>query len=160
MNLIRWEPFHELVSLRQAMDRLFEDGFARPFRLAPVPGNGLPPAVDVYETNDELIVKAPLPGVKPEELDISITNNTLTIKGETKVEEEEKQQNYLRKECHYGAFARSLVLPAGLDTDKADASLESGILTLTLPKAEEAKPKVVEVKAKQITEGKKTQTKS
>lgn len=160
MNLIRFQPFHELMSLRQAMDRLFEDGPGRPFRLAPVFDEGLAPAVDVYETTDEVVVKTPLPGVKPEQLDINIANNTLSIKGETKVEHEDKQGNYLRKECHYGAFARSLVLPAGLNTDKADANLESGILTLTIPKAEEARPKVVEVKAKQITESKKAETKS
>ncbi len=160
MNLIRLQPFQELTSLRQAMDRLFEDGPGRPFRLAPAFDEGLAPAVDVYETTDELLVKAPLPGVKPEELDINIADNILTIKGETKVEHEDKQGNYLRKECHYGAFARSLALPAGLNTNKADANLESGMLTLTIPKAEEARPKVVEVKAKQITESKKAETKS
>lgn len=160
MTLVRWEPYHELVSLRQAMDRLFEDGFTRPFRLASVFGKGLIPAVDVYETTNEVVVKAPLPGVKPEQLDINIAGNTLTIKGETKVEQETKQENYLRKECHYGAFARSLTLPAGLNIDKAESSLENGILTVTIPKAEEAKPKVIKVKAKEITEGKKAETKS
>lgn len=160
MNLIRWEPFHELVSLRQGMDRLLEDALARPFRLAPVLANGLAPALDVYETINEVVVKATLPGVKPEQLDINITDNTVTIKGETKTEQENEQGNYLRREVHYGAFARSLTLPAGLETDKAEAILESGLLTLTIPKAEEAKPKVVEVKAKQVTEGKKAENKS
>lgn len=158
MNLTRWEPFHELVSLRQGMDRLFEDGSVMPLRLASVFANGLTPAVDVYETTNEVVVKAPLPGVKPEQLDINITDNTVTIKGETKTEQKNEQGNYLRKECHYGSFARSLTLRAGLETDKAEASLESGILTLTIPKAEEAKPKVIKVK--QVAEGEKAENKS
>lgn len=160
MNLIRWEPFHELVTMRQAMDRLFEDSNTRPFGLASVFGRGIAPAVDIYETADEVVLKTPLPGVKPEQLDINVTGNILTIKSETNGEQEIKQENYLRRECHYGAFARSLTLPAGLEIDKTEASLENGILTLTIPKAEEVKPKVIKVKAKQIAEGKKVENKS
>lgn len=160
MNLIRWEPFHELVTMRQAMDRLLEDSNTRPFGLASVFGRGLAPAVDIYETADEVVLKTPLPGVKPEQLDIKVTGNILTIKSETNGEQEIKQENYLRRECHYGALARSLTLPAGLEIAKAEASLESGILTLTIPKAEEVKPKVIKVKAKQIAEGKKVENKS
>lgn len=160
MNLIRWEPFHELVTMRQAMDRLFEDSNTRPFGLASVSGRGLAPAVDMYETADEVVLKTPLPGLKPEQLDIKVTGNILTIKSETNGEQEIKQENYLRRECHYGAFARSLTLPAGLEIDKTEASLESGILTLTIPKAEEVKPKVIKVKTKQIAEGKKVENKS
>ena len=142
------------------MDRLLEDSNTRPFGLASVSGRGLAPAVDIYETADEVVLKTPLPGVKPEQLDIKVTGNILTIKSETNGEQEIKQENYLRRECHYGAFARSLTLPAGLEIDKTEASLESGILTLTIPKAEEVKPKVIKVKAKQIAEGKKVETKS
>jgi len=160
MNLIRWEPFHELVTMRQAMDRLLEDSNTRPFGLASVFGRGIAPAVDIYETADEVVLKTPLPGVKPEQLDIKVTGNILTIKSETNGEQEIKQENYLRRECHYGALARSLTLPAGLEIDKTEASLESGILTLTIPKAEEVKPKVIKVKAKQLAEGKKVENKS
>jgi len=160
MSITRWEPFHELVSLRQAMDRLFEDSFVRPSQLASVFGKGLTPPVDMYEADNEVVVKVALPGVKPEELDINITGDTLTIKGETKVKQETKQENYLRQECCYGAFARSLTLPAGLKTDKAEASLDNGMLTLAIPKAEEAKPKVIKVKTKEITEAKKVETES
>jgi len=160
MNLIRWEPFHELVTMRQAMDRLLEDSNTRPFGLASVFGRGIAPAVDIYETADEVVLKTPLPGVKPEQLDIKVTGNILTIKSETNGEQEIKQENYLRRECHYGALARSLTLPAGLEIDKTEASLESGILTLTIPKAEEVKPKVIKVKAKQIAEGKKVENKN
>jgi len=153
MNVIRWEPFTGLVGLRQTMDRLFEDSFVRPSHLASIFGDGLAPALDVYDTSNEVVVKAALPGVKSEDMDINITGNTLTIKGETKVE----QENYLRQECHYGAFSRSLNLPTGLKTGKAEASLENGILTLTIPKAEEARPKAIKVKAKGTTEGKKAE---
>lgn len=160
MNLVRWEPYHELANLRQTVDRLFEDGFTWPYRLSPAFDQGLTLAIDVYESENELGVKVPVPGVRPEELAVSVTDNTLTIKGETKVEEETERENYLRRECRHGAFARSLTLPAGLDTDKVEASLDDGILTLTIPKAEEAKSKVIKVKAKKGTEGKKIETKN
>lgn len=154
MSMIRWEPFPELMSLRQAMDRLFEDSFIRPSRLVSLLGETLTPAIDMYQTPSEVVVKANLPGVKPEEVDIHITGDTLTIKGERKTEEEIKRENYLYQEHRYGAFSRSVSLPAGLNTDKAQASLENGILTLTIPKAEEAKPKVIKVKTKGVVETK------
>ncbi len=160
MSMICWGPFSELVSLRQAMDRLFEDSFVRPSRLAFVPGEGLTPPINIYNTANEMVVKATLPGVKPEELDIDITGDTLTIKGETKAEQEIKEENYLLRECRYGAFPRSLSLPAVLKTDKTEASLENGILTLTIPKAEEVKPKAIKVKAKGTTESKKAEGES
>jgi len=160
MSMVRWGPFRELVSLRQAMDRLFEDSFVRPSHLAFVPGEELTPPINIYNTANEMVVKATLPGVKPEELDIDITGDTLTIKGETKAEQEIKEENYLLRECRYGAFSRSLNLPPGLKTDKAEASLENGILTLTIPRAEEVKRKAIKVKAKAITEGKKAEGKN
>lgn len=160
MNLVRWEPINELVSLRQAMDRLFEDSFIRPSALVSTFGDAVAPAIDVYETADELVVRATLPGVKPEDLDINVADNTLTIKGESKSEKEVKQENYIRRECRYGSFARSLVLPIGVKADKAEANLENGILTLTIPEAEEVKPQTIKVKAKQIAEAKKVEAKS
>ena len=160
MNMIRWEPLHEVVSLRQAMDRLFEDSFIHPLRMAFVFGEDPTPAIDMYETDNDVVLKTTLPGVKLEDLDINITDNTLTIKGETKTEQETKQENYLRRECRYGTFGRSITLPAGLKTDKAKASLENGVLTISIPKAEEIKPKVIKVKAKEVTEDKKAETKS
>ena len=111
MNLVRWGPFRDLVSLRQAMDGLFEDGFYRPFRVGSIFNEGPIPAVDVYDTAKEVVVKAPLPGVKPEDVDISITDNILDIRGEAKVEQGTDEENCLHRECHYGAFARRLTLP-------------------------------------------------
>ena len=147
-NIVRWEPFRDLISLREAMDRLFEESFIRPRSgwLAPVGIGGL--AVDVYETDQDVIVKSSVPGVRPEDIDITITGDTLTIKGQTKAEEKVERANYIRQERRYGAFSRSLTLPTTIVAEKAKAEFEDGVLTLTLPKAEEVKPKTIEVKAK------------
>jgi HSP20 family protein len=130
------------------MDRLFEESFIRPRTgwLAPVGAEAL--AVDMYETDQDVVVKSSVPGVKPEEIDITITGDTLTIKGETKTEEKVERANYIRQERRYGAFSRSLTLPTTIVAEKAKAEFEDGVLTLTLPKAEEVKPKTIKVKAK------------
>lgn len=145
-SLTRWEPFNELVSLRDAMDRLFEDSFVQPGWgwIAPLRSADL--AIDMFEKDNEVVVKATLPGIKPEEVDVKITGDTLTIRGEAKEENEVKEENYIRKERRYGAFLRSVTLPSGLKTDKAEAKFENGVLTLTIPKAEEVKPKIIKVK--------------
>jgi HSP20 family protein len=147
-NLVRWEPFRDLISLREAMDRLFEESVVRPRTewLAPVGAGTL--TVDMYETNDAIVVKSAIPGIKPEDLDISITSDTLTIKGETKVEEELREKHFIHQERRYGSFCRSLSIPMPVVAGRAEAEFENGVLTLTLPKAEEAKPKAIEVKAK------------
>ncbi|MBN1815181.1 MAG: Hsp20/alpha crystallin family protein [Anaerolineae bacterium] len=147
-NLVRWEPFRDLVSLREAMDRLFEESFVRPRTdwLAPTEAGAL--AVDVYETEDAVVVKSAIPGIKPEDIDITVTGDTLTIKGETKFEEEVKEETYVRREMRYGSFARTLAVPTSVVADKAEADFENGVLTLTLPKAEEVKPKAIQIKAK------------
>ena len=147
-SLRRWEPFSQLMSLREAMDRLFEESFVRPGRrwLAPLEMPRL--ALDMYETEDDVVVKATIPGVKPEDIDITITGDTLSIRGEAEEETEVKRENYIRQERRYGAFSRSVTLPSGVETEKAEASFENGILTLQIPKAEEVKPKVIKVKTK------------
>ena len=146
-NLIRWDPFREGISLRTAMDRLFEDSLIRPEAwLAPSQWNEL--AVDMYETKDEVIVKAALAGINPEDAEITISGNTLTIRGESKNESEVKEENYIRKERRYGAFSRVVSLPDGLKSDKAEATFENGMLNLRIPKSEESKPKTIKVKAK------------
>ena len=147
-SLVRWEPFRELISLREAMDRLFEESFVRPWAGWMMPAGAETLAVDMYETDDAIIVKTAIPGVKPEDLDISIAGDTLTIRGETKAEEEVKEEDYIRRERRYGAFCRSLTIPVPIVADEAEAEFENGILTLTLPKAEEIRPKTIKVKAK------------
>jgi HSP20 family protein len=146
-SLARWEPFNDLISLRDAMDRLFEESFIRsPKSLIPWKGGELD--LDMYETDNEVVVKASIPGVKPEDIDITITGNNLSIKGETKEESEVKREDYLYQERRYGSFSRSVSLPEGLKTDAADANFDNGVLTLKIPKAEEIKPKTVKVTTK------------
>ena len=147
-NIVRWEPFNDLVSLRDAMDRLFEDSFIRPRAGWVVPNGAETLAVDIYETDDAIVVKSAIPGVKPEDLDVNITGDTLTIKGETKAEEEVKEEHYIHRERRYGSFCRSLSIPTQIVANKVEAEFENGVLTLTLPKAEEARPKTIKVKAK------------
>jgi len=148
MSIVRWEPLRDFMTLREAMDRLFEDSFVgrRPREWAPALESTL--ALDMYQTEDATVIKSSVPGIKPEEIDISITRNTLTISGKCKEEEEIKEENYIRRERRYGSFSRSVVLPEGLEPDKAEASFEDGVLTLTIPKAPEAKPKVIKVTGK------------
>jgi HSP20 family protein len=137
------------MTLRQAMDRLFDDSFVRPSRSLGTIDQVTAPALDVYQTPNEIVVKATMPGVKPEDVDIDITGDTLTIKGERKAEQEVKREDYLYQERRYGAFSRSVVLPSGLKSDKTEATMEDGVLTLTIPKAEEVKHKAIKVKAKE-----------
>ena len=147
-NLVRWEPFRDLVSLQEAMNRLFEESFVQSRGGWPTPVGMESLAVDMYETDDAIIVKTAVPGVKPEDLDVSIVGDTLTIRGETKAEGEIKKENYIRRERRCGSFCRSLAIPLPVMVDEAEAEFENGILTLTLPKAEEVKPKAIKVKAK------------
>lgn len=147
MSIVRWEPLRDFMTLREAMDRLFEDSFVgrRPKEWIPAEGTL---ALDMFQTEEAAVIKSSVPGVKPEEIDITISGNTLTISGETKEEEEVKEEDYIRRERRYGSFSRSVVLPEGLEPDKAEASFEDGVLTLSIPKAPEAKPKVIKVKGK------------
>jgi len=129
------------------MDRLFEESWVRP-RVGWLLPTEESLAIDIYETADSVVVKTAVPAVKPEDIDITITGNTLTIAGETKAEEKVEEENYIRRERRYGRYSRSIALPSGVRGEKAEATFEHGLLTLTIPKAEEAKPKVIKVKGK------------
>ena len=148
-NLSRWEPERDTMTLREAMDRLFDDAFTRPF---PVMRNGgsnwSSPAVDMYQTNNEVVVKAALPGMKANDVQINVTGDILTIKGEMKQEEEKKDKSWHIREQRWGAFERSVRLPTTVMSEKAKADFDNGILTITLPKSEEVKPKTITVKPK------------
>lgn len=146
-QLVRWEPFRDLVSLREAMDRLFEESVVRPRAGWITPRGAEALAVDMYETDEDIIVKSAIPGIDPDELDISITGDTLTVKGETKVEEDVEEESYICRERCYGAFSRTLTIPVQVVADEAEAEFKDGILTLTLPKAEEVKPKSIKIRA-------------
>jgi HSP20 family protein len=141
----RPSPFGELLSLRQAMDRLFEDSFVRPpgWGSGSLDGLGLP--VDVSMTAEELVIEAQLPGVKLEDVDITVENGRLTIRAETGAERSEDNGDFLIREIRRGSFNRTLNLPSGLEPDKAAATFEDGILTLRIPKAEEVKPRQIRI---------------
>lgn len=146
MGLIRWSPYRDMISLREAMDRLFEDSFVQSGLLPRGREGMMSLALDVVEKDDDLVVKATLPGIKADDIDITIDNGMLTIQGEVQEEHAEEGERYHLRERRYGAFCRSVALPVGVDADKATAEFEDGVLTLTLPKVEEAKPKRIAVK--------------
>ncbi len=144
-NLTRWEPVREMMTLREAMDRLFDDAFTRPLSLN---GAAALPSMDVYETDDEVVVKASLPGLKADDVQISVTGDTLTLRGEFKQEEEKSGAAYHLRERRSGSFERTVGLPVSVQTDKAKADFENGILSILLPKAEAVKPRTISIKAK------------
>jgi HSP20 family protein len=148
-NITRFDPVGEMVSLRSAMDRLFEDSFVSPLTWRTIAGNGegITPPLDVHETPDEIVVTAALPGMKADDLDMTITGQTLSLRGEVKADEKVQRDQYLHRERRYGAFSRSLQLPVRVEGDKADASFADGVLTLRIPKAEEVKPRQIRIHA-------------
>ena len=129
------------------MDRLFDTSFVRPFG-SPMLTRGYGVALDVQTEKDEYVLRANVPGLKPEDLHVEVVDNTVTIHGEIKEESKTEQDNFLLQERRYGQFSRSVTLPTPLDPGKAEATIENGVLVLRLPKAEEAKPKMITVKAR------------
>jgi HSP20 family protein len=148
MSMMRWDPFGNRMPMRSAMDRFFDDSCFAPRWGLVSASAALSLAVDMFETKNEVVVKAALPGVKPEQVELSVTGDVLTIRGETKEEQETKNEDYIRKEHRHGSFTRSVTLPGGLQTDKAEATFENGMLTLKIPKSEEVRPKKINVQAK------------
>lgn len=142
MVIERYDPFRNAISLRTMMDRLFDESVL-PFGRFSTDGTL---ALDVTETKDAYTVKASLPGVKPEDVAITAEGNTLTITGETKAEEDKKEKDYVIRERREGRYARTFTLPTPVNTDKVEATFADGVLTLTVPKAEVAKPKQIKVK--------------
>ena len=139
----RYDPFTRTFGLRQVMDRLFEDAFVMPRG-----GDGQTwgsPALNVYEEDEQLMVEAQLPGLKPEDLDINVEQGVLTISGQTVSEEERTERNYLVREHRAGRFSRSLRLPATYDADACTAKFEHGVLRLSFPKSESAKPRRIQI---------------
>jgi len=142
-TLTRWEPFRGTTSLQDQVNRLFNDVLERSGEESSL--TAWAPAVDIYETEYELVVKADLPDVDPKDLDIRVENNILTIRGERKFEKKVNEENYLRVERAYGSFARSFTLANSVNSDAIKAECQNGVLTLTIPKKEEAKPKQIKV---------------
>ncbi len=150
MTLVtRWDPFRELTTLQDRVNRLFQE--------APYPSNeallttGFVPAVDVYEDEQAIILKMEVPGIEMKDLDVQLENNTLTVKGERKFEQEEKEENFHRIERRYGAFTRSFTVPNTIEPEGVAADCEGGVLKIRLPKKAEAKPKQIKVQVGQKT---------
>ena len=147
MPIVRWEPFRDLLSLQERMNRLFEEsarGLGRGQEEDWSMG-AWAPAVDIYEQGTDVVLKAELPGVEPKDVDIRIKNNVLTLRGERKVDNEVKKESYHRVERSYGTFSRAFTLPSTVDTANVKAEYKDGVLRITLPKREEAKPKQIQI---------------
>lgn len=149
MAIVRWDPFEDLISLQDRMNRLFEQTLAR----SRGEGEGVAaatwsPAVDIYETPEDIVLQAELPGLRKEDIDIQVRESTLSLKGERRIDQEIKKENTLRMERSYGAFRRVFTLPNAVQADKIRAVFKDGVLTLHIPKAVEAKPKQVKIEVK------------
>lgn len=141
--LTRWDPYREMMSMRRAMNRLMDNTFSDEWDS----GTEWSLPLDVMENENDFVVKATVPGVKPDDLEITYNNGTLTIQGEVKSEQDQKEGKYHLRERRSGAFVRSLALPTDVKPDKIEAEYQDGVLTLKLPKAEEARPKRIAIKA-------------
>jgi HSP20 family protein len=148
MTMVSLRPFREMRTLREAMDELLEESFVRPGqgRMGQQEERRFRLPLDVYTTPEEIVIMSSLPGLTPDEVDIVIDGDRLTIRGELRPPLE--NVDYLFQERAYGPFSRTLTLNVPVNTDQAEAVFENGILTLTLPKAEESKPKTIQVKRK------------
>jgi len=148
MAIIRWDPFREMTQVQNQLNRLVDQvwGGRQESWL---------PAVDVFDTKDAVVLKAELAGMDPDDIQIEVEDNVLTIKGERRFEEKVDEGRYYRVERRFGSFQRSLALPQGVKADEIGASYDDGILTVSVPKVEEERPKRIEVKAKKTVEAKK-----
>jgi HSP20 family protein len=147
-NITRYDPLSEMVSLRSAMDRIFEDSFVSPMSWRTISGGEtITPPVDVHETSDEIVVTAALPGMRAEDVEITMTGQTLTFRGEFKADEEINREQYLYRERRFGSFSRTVQLPVRVQGDRANATFTDGVLTLRIPKAEEVKPRQIRINA-------------
>ncbi len=145
-NLIRWEPFRETRRLHDMLDRVMDRSLLDPYWSNGGTAGTL--ALDLYQTDDQIVVKANIPGMKPEDIEISVSGDTLTIQGELHEQQETEDAQYMLRERRYASFARSVTLPSAVEADNANAEFENGVLILTLPKVEEVRPKRITVKAK------------
>lgn len=145
MAIIRWDPFRDLITLREKMNRLFEDTFAARGEEKDLMASTWTPSVDIYETENDVILTAEIPGIEDKGIEIKIEDSTLSIKGERKLEKETKEENYHRIERAYGTFYRSFTIPHNVDQDKIQAEHENGVLKITMPRKPELKPQKVKI---------------
>jgi HSP20 family protein len=145
MTIERWDPFGEMLSLRDAMNRLLEESFVWPSRATTQLPSRMGPPIDLRETEDQYVLEAALPGVKPEDIDVSVQGNQVRIQAELKQDEEKKGERYHYRERRYGQFQRTITLPNNVKSDQVTSEFRNGLLTLTLPKAEEARPRRIQI---------------
>jgi HSP20 family protein len=145
MAIVRWEPFRDLSVASDPFSRVFGDMFSRFFEPGEHGLRAWTPAVDIYETDKDVVLKAEVAGVDPKDVEVRVEDGTLYLKGERKFQSEVKEENYHRVERGYGSFARSFPLPSSVDAGKATAEYGNGVLTLTLPKREESKAKTIKI---------------
>ena len=145
MSIIRWDPFRDLLTLRDKMNRLFEETFSLRGEEKDLISGTWSPAVDIYETENSVVLTAELPGMDEKDIQLKIENNNLILKGERKFEKETKEENYHRIERAYGAFYRSFTIPTAVDQDRITAEYNNGVLKVTMPKKEEVKPKEIKI---------------
>ncbi len=145
MAIVRWEPFRDMMTTQREFDRLFKEAFSPMFGEGELSTRTWAPPVDIYENENDIVLKAELPGIDPKDVEVRVEDSTLYLKGERKFEKETKEENYHRVERSYGSFARSFSLPNSINADKVKAEYKDGLLTLTLPKREEAKPKTIKI---------------
>jgi HSP20 family protein len=146
MALIRWDPIREMSAMQDRMNRLLSDLRVRPaWGEEEITKGAWVPPVDIYETTNSIVLKAELPGISKEDINLEVKDNTLTLKGEKKFEKEVKEDNYFRVERAYGSFQRAFTLPSTVQHEKVKAKFKDGILEVQLPKVEEAKPKQIKV---------------
>lgn len=149
MALMRWEPFRDLMTMQDKMNRLFNEFFARPgsYEEEGIVRGTWSPAVDIYETDNDIVLKAELPGMSQEDIQLEIRENVLTLKGERKQERQVEESNYHRVERSYGTFQRMFTLPNAIQQDRVKARYKDGILEVTMPKAEVSKPKHIAIES-------------
>jgi HSP20 family protein len=147
MGITRFDPFRELNLWQDRMNRLFQDPWAQGLARNEegMPSASFVPPVDIYEDEGSIVVKAEVPGIDPKDIDVRVENNTLTIRGERKLEKEEKEENFHRVERRYGSFYRAFTLPNTVEGDKCEANYDNGVLEVRLAKRAEAKPKQIKV---------------
>ena len=147
MTITRFTPMTDFVSLREAMDRLFEDSIIRPTPWTGLAAGQISVPVDLWETNDAYHLRADLPGIAPEAIDVNVTADTVAIAGETKAQNDVTNEGWLRQERRLGKFQRAFTMPVQIDPDKVAATFEHGVLELVLPKADQGKPRAIKVTA-------------
>lgn len=149
MSLVPWDPFRNLVALQDRMNRMFEETVQAGKDTEPMRSGTWVPAVDIYEDEDEIVLVAEVPGIEMEDVDIQVRDNTLTLKGERKMEKPVNKENYHRVERTYGTFVRSFTLPSTVEQDKISANYAKGVLEIKMPKSARSKPTQIKIDVKE-----------